>query len=332
VTSESTRPKVVVALALARPLLDQLMECDLTIMAPGVAEDRGLGNALADAEGVLVSSNVSVDGDVMASAPNLRVISTMSVGLDHIDLDAARERGITITNTPVLSDAVADLTMALITMLSRRIPEAMGAVDGGGWSVPLGGDLARKQLLLVGFGRIGQAVAARALAARMRVTYVDTRDGLPAVSGVDRAGALAGALPDADFVSLHVDLNAKTRKLMGRQEFTLMKPTAFLVNTARGGVVDQAALTWAVTEGEIAGAGLDVLEDEPPLADDPLVRDPHVIIVPHIGSATTETRDAMAQCAVDNLLMVLHHEGSPFVVAPNERLQPVDGGRPGERR
>jgi phosphoglycerate dehydrogenase-like enzyme len=205
--------------------------------------------------------------------------------------------------------------MALMTMLARRIPEAMHAVISGGWQVPLGADLADKVLLVVGFGRIGQAVAARAMAARMCVQYVDARNDLPLVEGVARIVGLAEGLREADFVSLHVDLNASTRNLMGHKEFMLMKPTAFLVNTARGGVVDQSALARALTEGKIAGAGLDVLQDEPPLPDDPLLRAPNVVIVPHIGSATTETRDAMAQCAVDNLVMGVRNEGRPFAVS-----------------
>jgi phosphoglycerate dehydrogenase-like enzyme len=315
--TESTRTKVVVALTLAQPLLDQLADYDLAFVPPGGFADGGFGTTLADADGVLVTSNVSVDRQVIASAPRLRVISTMSVGLDHIDLDAARERGITVTNTPVLSDAVADLTLALMTMISRRLPQAIRAVAHGEWNVPLGGDLAKKTLLLVGFGRIGQAVSTRALAAGMRVRYVDTRTGLPDMAGVERADSLAEALPDADFVSVHVDLNEATRRFMGRDQFALMKPTAFFVNTSRGGVVDQAALTLAVTEERIAGAALDVLEVEPPRPDEPLLQSPNVIIVPHIGSATTETRNAMAQCAVDNLLMVLRHEGNPFVVNPS---------------
>ena len=171
----------------------------------------------------------------------------MSVGVDHIDLDAARERQIAVTITPVLSDAVADLVMALMIMLARGIPDRMRAVVDGEWSdLPLGGDLAGKVLLIVGFGRIGQAVAARAAAARMHVRYVDSRSDVPSVAGVDRVGALDEGLRDADFVSLHVDLNAGTRHLMGPREFTLMKPTAFLVNTARGGVVDQGALVTGV--------------------------------------------------------------------------------------
>jgi lactate dehydrogenase-like 2-hydroxyacid dehydrogenase len=312
---EAKRTKVVVALPLVQSLLDQLTEYDLVILSAGRSDDGAFATALADAEGVLVNSHVSVDRDVISSAPSLRVISTMSVGVDHIDLDAARERGIMVTITPVLSDAVADLTLALMTMLTRRIPEGLRAVASGRWTgLPLGGDLSGKELLLVGYGRIGQAVARRALAAGMRVRYVDTRSGLPAAAGVERSPGLIEGLRAADFVSLHVDLNAETRHLMGREEFASMKPTAFFVNTSRGGVVDQAALTRALSEGEIAGAGLDVLEDEPPHPDEALLQMPNVVIVPHIGSATTETRAAMAQCAVDNLLMSLRGDGDPFVV------------------
>jgi glyoxylate reductase len=325
------RPQVVVAISLVPSLLDRLAECDVTVVAPGAAAGGGgLRAAVGEADGVLVSSHVAVSAEVMAAAPRLRVISTMSVGLDHIDLEAAHRRGITVTNTPVLSDAVADLTLALITMLSRRLPEAMRAVADGGWTVPLGGDLAGKVLLLVGFGRIAQAVATRALAAAMRVTYVDPRDAVPAMAGVERAASLAGALPEADVVSLHVDLNAGTRHLMGAAEFALMKPTAYLINTARGAVVDQRALAAAVAEGAIAGAGLDVLEDEPPHPGDPLLEASNVIIVPHIGSATTETRHAMATCAVDNLLQVLRGEGDPFVVNRLPPLQRSASGEPGQ--
>ena len=304
---------MVVALPLTPALLDQLEEYDLLVLSAGELEQEGLKTALRDAEGVLVSSNVSVDRAAIASAPKLRVISTMSVGVDHIDLDAAREREITVTITPVLSDAVADLAIALMIMLSRRIPEGMRAVASGGWKASLGSDLAGKELFIVGFGRIGQAVATRALAARMRVKYVDPRSGLLVIAGIDRTDDLREGLRSADFVSLHVDLNAQTRNLVGRTEFTLMKSSAFLINTARGAVVDQAALTWALTTGEIAGAGLDVLREEPPSPDEPLLKAPNAIIVPHIGSATTETRTAMAQCAVANLIKALRQEGNPLV-------------------
>jgi lactate dehydrogenase-like 2-hydroxyacid dehydrogenase len=312
---EPGRQRAVIAVPLVPSLLDQLGEFDLTVLPAGRSEDAAFRSSLTDADGLLVSSNVSVDRQVMAWAPRLRVISTVSVGVDHIDLVAARERGILVTITPVLSDAVADLVMALMTMLARRIPEAIRTVTSGRWhEAPMGADLAGKVLLIVGFGRIGQAVATRAVATRMHVHYFDTRDDVPVMDGVARVAGLDDGLRDADFVSLHVDLNAATRHLMGDKEFSSMKPTAFLVNTARGGVVDQAALTRALSEGTIAGAGLDVLQDEPPFPDDPLLRAPNAIILPHIGSATTETRGAMAQCAVDNLLKGLRHERCPNAV------------------
>jgi glyoxylate reductase len=311
----SERSKVVVALPLAKSLLDVLAAHEFTYLPAGRSDNAIFEAALTEAEGLLVSSNVIVDRGVIESAPRLRVISTMSVGLDHIDLDTAREQGIVVTITPVLSDAVADLTMALMIMLSRRISEGMHAVARGGWNEGmLGGDLAGKQVLLVGFGRIGQAVARRALAARMHVRFIDIRGGLPLVDDVDRVDNLARGLADADFVSLHVDLNAGTRNLMGRDEFNLMKPTGYFVNTSRGRVVDQAALARALTEGSIAGAALDVLQDEPPSPYDPLLSAPNLIILPHIGSATRETRNAMARCAVDNLLLGLRNERSPFEV------------------
>ncbi len=312
---EPRRCKAVITVSLVPSLLDRLAEYDVTVLSAARSDEATFQTAMAEAEGLLVSSSVAVDRQVMAWAPRLRVISTMSVGVDHIDLDSARERGILVTITPVLSDAVADLVLALMTMLARRIPDAMRAVTSGRWNdVPFGADLAGKVLLIVGYGRIGQAVAKRALAARMRVQYVDSRSDLPDIEAVGRVAELADGLREADFVSLHVDLNAATRNLMGPKEFTLMKPTAFFINTARGGVVDQSALVRALTEGEIAGAGLDVLQDEPPRLDDPLLRAPNAIIVPHIGSATTETRNAMAHCAVDNLLMGLRKQACPFAV------------------
>ena len=315
--AEPLPSKAVVAIPLAEELFDRLTGLDVSRI-PGGRHDESFLTAVANARGLLVSSHVQVDKEVIDSAPELRVISTMSVGFDHIDVALAHERGIVVTITPVLSDAVADLTMALMTMLGRRLPDAMRSVASGRWregSAALGGDLAHKLLLVVGFGRIGQAVATRALAAKMRVEYVDLRSDLPAFSGVVPRAGLSEGLYDADFVTLHVDLNEETRHLMGPAEFATMKPTSFIVNTSRGGVVDQAALARALIEGEIAGAGLDVLEDEPPRPDDPILSAPNCIVLPHIGSATTETRYAMAQCAVDNLRMVLAGEECPYALS-----------------
>ncbi|MFZ0173903.1 MAG: D-glycerate dehydrogenase [Acidimicrobiales bacterium] len=322
-----TPPAVLVTLPVPAASLERLREhCDVTCMSP--RDDRaGFELALAVAEGLLVDSRTLLDGDLLRRASNLRAVSTVSVGLDHIDLEAARERRIAVTTTPVLSDAVADLVLALMIMLTRRLPEAARAATSGRWSqAPLGNDLGGKVLLLVGFGRIGQEVARRSLACKMRVGYWDRRDDLPLVEGVERELDFEGALRAADFVSLHVDLNASTAHLIGSKELALMKPTAFLVNTARGGVVDQEALRRALAEGRLAGAALDVLEQEPPLAGEPLLSEPRAIVVPHIGSATVETRAAMLELGIDNLLGCLHGDSGRYAVVDPRR--PVSSDLP----
>jgi phosphoglycerate dehydrogenase-like enzyme len=186
----------------------------------------------------------------------------------------------------------------------------------GVWSDGLlGTDLKGKTLLLVGFGRIGREVAARALAFKMHVCAFDARPDAPGMDGVERVGTLGEGLARADIVSLHVDLNPSTFHLIDEATISLMKPTAIVVNTSRGGVIDQAALTHALAEGRLGGAGLDVLEVEPPAADDPLVAMPNVIVLPHIGSATVETRDAMRDCAIDNLIACMRGEDCAHVLS-----------------
>jgi lactate dehydrogenase-like 2-hydroxyacid dehydrogenase len=297
------RPQVVVATPLAQDYVDQLQEhCEVTLLKVPV-DREALELALKGAEGILLTNRVRVDDALLTRADHLRVISNLGVGLDHIDLDATLRRGIEVTTTPVLTDAVADLVIALVLMLARRLPQALLAVTPDRWrQVPDGHDLAGKMLFIIGFGRIGQEVARRALAFRMRISYFDVRSGLPTIDGADRVADLRSGLEMADFVSLHVDLNNGTHHLIGADELTSMKTTAYLINTSRGGVIDQGALTRALAEGHIAGAGLDVLEEEPPGSDEPLLSEPRAIIVPHIGTATEETRRAMAQLAVDNLL------------------------------
>jgi glyoxylate reductase len=233
----------------------------------------------------------------------------VSVGFDHIDLAVAGRRAITVTTAPVLSDAVADLTLALIIMVERRLREAVDDIGRGVWSTArLGSDVRGKQLLLVGFGRIGREIAARALACKMQVRTFDVRADLEPMAGVERVATLADGLARADIVSLHVDLNPATRHMLDAAAFALMKPNAIVINTSRGGVIDQAALTRALVEKRIAGAGLDVLEDEPPAPDDPLLTMPNVVVLPHLGSATAETRRAMLDCAVDNLVACMRGE------------------------
>jgi lactate dehydrogenase-like 2-hydroxyacid dehydrogenase len=302
-------PRIVSAVPLGPPHLEQLGDWELTVLDFAQAAPGTRAEALRDAEGVLVNSHVLVDASTLESAPRLRAISTVSVGFDHIDLTVAGRRAITVTTTPVLSDAVADLTLALITMTYRRLREAMAGIDRGIWNDRLlGSDVRGKRLLLVGFGRIGREVAARALAAKMQVCTFDLRRDLEPMPGVERVATLADGIASADVVSLHVDLNPTTRHLLDADALALMKPTAIVINTARGGVVDQAALTRALVDGRIAGAGLDVLEVEPPDPADPLLALPNVVVLPHLGSATTETRRAMLDCAVANLVACLRGE------------------------
>ena len=313
-----TAPAVLVVLPVPEASLARLREqCDVTCLSPG--NDRaGFESAVMDADGLLLTSNTRLDGELLRRARKLRAVSTVSVGLDHIDLEAARERGIAVTTTPVLSDAVADLVLGLMIMLTRRLPEAARAVTSGRWSeMGLANDLGGKALLLVGFGRIGQEVARRSLACKMRVSYWDRRDDLPRIDGVERELDFEEGLREADFISLHVDLNSSTLHLIGSKELELMKPTAYLVNTARGAVIDQGALRQALAEGQIAGAGLDVLDEEPPLPSEPLLREPRAIVLPHVGSATVETRAAMLELGIDNLLRCLRGDpGLHAVVDP----------------
>ncbi len=297
------RPSVVVLGPLSKELLDRIQDrCDVTLVA-NPSDRPALQLALRDAEGVLLSNRITVDDALLAGAERLRVISNLGVGLDHVDLESTGRRKIEVLTTPVLMDAVADLVMTFALMLTRRMPEAIQAVRPGRWRhVALGHDLRDKKLLIIGFGRIGQEVARRALSFKMKVLFYDLRDDLPKMEDAERVSDVHSGLKVADFVSLHVDLNRSTRHLIGALEFEIMKPSAYLINTARGSVVDQKALTKALAEGQIAGAGLDVLEDEPPSVDEPLLDEPKAIIVPHIGSATVETRNAMVNMAVDNLI------------------------------
>jgi lactate dehydrogenase-like 2-hydroxyacid dehydrogenase len=301
-------PTVVSGVALGSPHSELLASWDVAAIDFASATETELAAALDGAEALLVNSHITVDARVLALAPQLRAISTVSVGFDHIDVVGAARRSITVTTTPVLNDAVADLTMALITMTLRRLREATDDMGRGVWSTSrLGTDVRGKRLLLIGFGRIAREVAARALAAKMTVSAFDVRD-LPDHPGVEQVESLADGLAAADVVSLHVDLNPSTQHLIGADALARMKPTAVLINTARGGVIDQAALTRALQDGVVGGAGLDVLEVEPPDPADPILHLPNVVVLPHIGSATVETRRAMLDCAVDNLVQCLRGE------------------------
>lgn len=262
-----------------------------------------------------------VDRTVIDAAPRLKVIANVAVGYNNIDVVHARSRGIVVTNTPdVLTESVADFTWALILAITRRLSEGERLVRRGewkGWALDLllGTELRGKQLGLVGAGRIGRAVAARASAFGMRVAYASrgagTRGevvGAEMNAGLGEPMHLDRLLPTSDIVSLHVPLTPETRHLIDQRALTRMKRSAYLINTARGPVVDEAALAWALQHHLLAGAALDVYENEPVVYPDLLSLD-NVLLVPHLASGTTETRTAMADLAADNVLAVL--EGRP---------------------
>jgi glyoxylate reductase len=265
---------------------------------------------VADAEGLLSLLSDRVDGDLIAAAPKLRAIANYAIGFDNIDVDAATARSIQVGNTPdVLTDATADLAWALMLAVARRLVEANRDVLDGKWRTwePrgwIGVDVHGATLAVIGAGRIGRAVAQRAVGFEMEVLMVDLGDDLHA------------ALERADFVSLHTPLTPETRHLIDADALARMKPTAILVNTARGPIVDQDALAAALREGRLGGAGLDVTDPEPLPPDHPLLQTPNLLVVPHIGSATTTARAAMADRAVDNLLAALDGKPMPYPVHP----------------
>jgi glyoxylate reductase len=243
----------------------------------------------------------AVDASVIDAGRDLRLIANVAVGYNNVDVAAAKARGVIVTNTPdVLTDATADLTMALILSITRRLGEGERMVRRGewkGWAFDqlLGMQLRGRQMGIVGFGRIGQAVAARAEAFGMTIAH-SSRGG--------RGLSLDHLLATSDVVSLHVPLTPDTRHLIGQAQLARMKRSAYLVNTTRGPVVDEAALAWALRSHLIAGAALDVYEREPIVHPDLLPLE-NVVLAPHLGSATTETRTAMADLAASNVIAVL---------------------------
>jgi lactate dehydrogenase-like 2-hydroxyacid dehydrogenase len=267
-------------------------------------------------DGLICHILSAVDDELLAACPGLKVVANVAVGYNNVDVPAARRRGVIVTNTPdVLTETTADFAWALLMAAARRVVEADRYARSGEWTtwkwdLLWGADVHGKTLGIVGFGRIGRAIARRALGFGMRVLYHDSVRADAAVERELRATAtdVETLLREADFVSLHTLLTPETRHLIDERTLRLMKPTAILVNAARGPVVDEAALVSALTEGWIAGAGLDVFEQEPVIHPG-LLRLPNVTLAPHIGSASRDTRIAMALLAVRNCLAVL--EGKP---------------------
>ena len=298
--------RVFVTRALPFPALDRLRaEHDVDVWPePMPPPPDALRAAATESDALLTMLTDRVDAELLAAAPRVRAVANLAVGIDNIDVRAAAEHGVAVGNTPdVLTDATADLAFALLLALARRVLEGAAEVRGGQWRTwdpahALGADVAGATLGIIGWGRIGQAVARRAAGFGMTVVHA-------------RPTPLEELLARADFVSLHVPLTDGTRHLIDARALGCMKPTAMLVNTARGGVVDQRALAAALAERRIAGAALDVTDPEPLPSEDPLLDAPNLLVVPHIGSATVGTRARMADMAVDNLLAALSGRPMP---------------------
>jgi glyoxylate reductase len=306
-------PKILITRRLPSSVIAKLSavaDVDLYTGDAAISADE-LRARVADKDALVCLQTDAIDRTVIDAATGLKAIANVAVGCNNIDLSYARSRGIIVTDTPdVLTESVADFTWALILAITRRLSEGERLVRRGEWrgwalGLLLGTELRGKQLGLIGVGRIGHAVAARAAVFGMRVAYTARRQ-------IEFAGAEAMTLDrlllTSDIVSLHVPLTPETRHLIDKRALTRMKRSAYLINTARGPVVDEEALAWALHHHLLAGAALDVYEKEPVVHPDLLSLE-NVLLVPHLASGTTETRTAMADLAADNVLAVL--DGRP---------------------
>ena len=311
------RKKVLVTRKLpdkAMKLLYETYDVELNPWDRVMTEDE-LIEGIRDKQGLLCLLTDNISAEIMDEAKNLKVISNYAVGFNNINVKAATERGIPVTNTPgVLTETTADLAWALLMATARRVVEAdafmrKGAYKGWGPMLFLGGDVYGKTLGLIGMGRIGSAVARRAVGFNMRILYYDMNR-LPEdeekVLNLEYAD-FDEILRSSDFVSLHVPLVPSTKHLIGTRELSLMKPTSYLINTSRGPVVDEKALVEALRSKKIAGAGLDVYENEPEMAPG-LAQLESVVLLPHIASASVDTRTKMGTIAACNLMTGLAGE------------------------
>ena len=319
------KPKVFVTRVIRDKGLDLVKEaCQADIWLAELPPSREmLLERTRGVDGLLCLLTDRIDGEVMdAAGPRLKVISNHAVGFDNIDVGAATERGIPVGNTPgILTDATADMAFTLMMAAGRRVVEAEKFLRAGKWktwgpSLLLGVDFAGATLGIIGFGRIGQAVAKRATGFNMQVLYYDPSASPqhPSLNAVSTD--LDTLLQESDFISLHVPLTPETRHMVNADFLAKMKPNAVLVNTARGGVLDQAALYETLKTNRIFAAALDVTDPEPLPTDSPLLELDNCIIVPHIASASVQSRDMMAYLSAKNLIAGLNRERLPHCVNP----------------
>ena len=305
--------RVLVTRRLPGTALDRLAEeHELDLWEEADPAPRGvLLERIGKAKGLLAMLTDTVDDELLGAAPYLVAVANYAVGVDNIDVAACAARGVAVGNTPdVLTDATADLTLALLLAAARRLPEGIAAARDGSWrwwrpDWLLGLELRGATLGIVGNGRIGSAVGERAAAFGMRVIHSSRSSGVP----------LAELLAASDVVSLHCPLTPQTRHLINAETLALCKPGSIIVNTARGPIVDQVALADALRSGRLGAAALDVTDPEPLPLDDPLLLAPNLIVLPHLGSATHHARARMADLAVDNLLAALAGNPMPHPVS-----------------
>ncbi len=318
-------PKVLATRILPEAAVNILRQhCELEVHSETVPLSKAqLIAKLSDKAGLVCQLTQVVDAEVLAAALQLRVVANVAVGYDNIDVAVATSRRIAVTNTPgVLDETVADFTWALLLAAARRVVEADQFVRSGAWRgwdlhLLLGTDIHGKTLGIYGFGRIGRCVARRACGFAMRTLYCDPMPAPPEVEQELKAQRVdrETLLREADFLSLHLPLTPQTYHCVSQPEFALMKPTAILVNIARGPIVDEAALVEALEQGKLAGAALDVFEDEPRVQPK-LLTMKNVVLAPHLGSAAVETRTRMAVMAAENAVAVLKGERPPNIVNP----------------
>ena len=302
-------------------LLQASCECEFWAREERPPKDEFL-RRLKDKEGLVCLLTERVGEDTLRAAPKLRIVSNVAVGYDNVDVQACTRRGVLVTNTPgVLDETTADFAWALMLAVARRVVEADQYVRSGswqGWSFDqyCGTNIWGKTLGIVGLGRIGQAVARRALGFEMKVIYNSRKRVAPEIEKQLHAEYrdMNALLAESDFISLHVPLSGDTRQMFDAPKFFRMKPTAFLINTSRGPVVDEAALVHALETKKIAGAGLDVFEQEPFVH--PGLKRPNVVLAPHLGSASTETRARMALTAAQNIAAFFQGQRPPNALNP----------------
>ena len=310
-SSSSIRPRVLLTRRIPSSAFEKLeARCDVDLNDRGSLSPDELKRRIADTDGLICVVTDKITPDALEAGAKLKVVANIAVGYDNIDVPAARSRGIVVTNTPdVLTEAVAEITWGLIFSITRRIVEGDRLVRRGAWKgwaldFMLGTELGGKQLGIIGRGRIGRAVAAKAPAFGMQAVFAARGGGKPGSGEM----SLDELLVTSDVISIHTPMTAANRHLIDRKAFARMKRSAFLVNTARGPIVDEEGLAWALKERLIAGAALDVYEREPEVTASLMALE-NVVLAPHLGSATRETRTAMADMAVRNAVAVL--EGNP---------------------